>query len=389
MGRGDTIYLDHNATAPVRSEARAAALSAIDVGANASSVHYAGRQARAMVEKAREHVGALVGALPERVIFTSGGTEANALAILGAARAGLFRSLHVFALEHDSVLRTARDLAAHGEFEFGEIGTMPSGEIDLVELELALRSAAKPALVCVMAANNETGVVQPLELVRALCTNHGALLHVDAIQIAGRLPFDASAFDLVTLSAHKLGGLQGAGALILGPGIEVEPLWGGGAQERRRRPGTEPVAAIAAFGAAARAAVAEIDRAGDHAAWRDALEARLADVFLDLHIFGRGAGRLPQTSCLGVPGCAAETQVIALDLEGIAVSAGSACSSGKVSASHIISAMGYDDAAARSAIRVSFGWGTRREELDRFTDVWERLLTRSRDVQRELIAAGV
>jgi len=389
MSRNAPLYLDYNATAPVRPEARAAALAAIDLGANASSVHGPGRRARAIIETARETVAGLVRVQPERVVFTSGGTEGNALAILGAARAGLFRSLHVFVLEHDSVLRTAADVAARTKIEFGHIGTSPSGAIDLAELEKTLRGAPKPALVSVMAANNETGVVQPLDSVRAICTNAGALLHVDAVQIAGRLAFEAGAFDFVTLSAHKLGGLQGAGALVLGAGLEVAPLWGGGAQERRRRPGTEAVPAIAAFGAAARAAAAEIGRAEEHGAWRDALEARLADAYSDLHVFGREAPRLPQTSCLGVPGCAAETQVIALDLEGIAVSAGAACSSGKVAPSHVVSAMGYSEAAARSAIRVSFGWATQEAELDRFAEIWTRLLARSRNVQRERFAAGV
>ncbi len=377
MTKSPHIYLDYNATAPVRPEARAAAIAAMDAGANASSVHGPGRRARAMVDRAREDVAALVGAEPDRIVFASGGTEANAIAIFGGASSGLFSRIVVFALEHDSVLKTARLAADRFGLELVEAGADRTGVIDLEALAHALFlppltggvAATRPrggaanadpgappsvrlppdqirgsadtspvngggkdgrTLVCVMAANNETGVLQPLTQVRALCSQAGATLHVDAVQIAGRLPFDASAFEFTTLSAHKLGGIQGAGALVLGRGVETDALWGGGAQERRRRPGTEPVAAIAAFGAAARAAQTEIPAASEHARWRDEMEARLAEAFPDLQIFGGEAPRLPQTSCLGLAGLAAETQVIALDLEGVAISAGSACSSGKV-----------------------------------------------------------
>lgn len=381
------IYLDYNATAPVRPAAREAAVAAMEAAGNPSSVHRAGRQARAIVERARGDVAALVGAEPERVVFTSGGSEANALAILGGAAAGLFRRLVVFALEHESVRATASLAAQRHGLDFAEIGARPDGTIDLAELETVLSASRERALVAVMAANNETGAVQPLGAVRSVASNAGALLHVDAVQIAGRLPFDAGAFEFVTLSAHKLGGLQGVGALVLGRGIEVEALWGGGAQEKRRRPGTEAVAAIAAFGAAAREGAGEIARAEEHASWRDEMEARLLEEVPGLTVFGRGVPRLPQTSCLGAVGLAAETQVVALDLDGFAVSAGAACSSGKVTPSHVILAMGCGEAAARSAIRVSFGWATKREELNAFVRIWARQIARSQDV-RQAAKAG-
>jgi cysteine desulfurase len=255
-------------------------------------------------------------------------------------------------------------------------------------LDYVLGASSVPALVCVMGANNETGVVQPLIEVGEMCALRGARLHVDAAQIAGRLAFDAAPYDFVTLSAHKIGGLQGVGALVLGEGVEIEPLWGGGAQELRRRPGTEAVAAITAFGAAARAAATEIGRAHEHAQWRDAMEARLVDAVPNLQVFGRDAPRLPQTSCLGVPGLLAETQLVALDLEGIAVSAGAACSSGKVAPSHVLSAMGAGEDATRAALRVSFGWATQETELERFTEIWTRVLERSLSVRRERSAVG-
>jgi cysteine desulfurase len=382
------IYLDYNASAPVRPQAREAALAAMDLGANPSSVHEAGRRTRALVERAREDVAGLINCAPERVIFTSGCSEANALAILGGAGAGLFRRLIVFSLEHESAHATARQAAERFGLDLAEIRSHRNGTIDLAELDYVLAANSNPALVSVMGANNETGVVQPLAEVGEMCALRGARLHVDAAQIAGRLPFDAAAYDFVTLSAHKIGGLQGAGALVLAEEIEVEPLWGGGAQERRRRPGTEAVAAIAAFGAAACAAAAEIGRARQHAIWRDAMEARLADAVPGLQVFGRDAPRLPQTSCLGVPGLIAETQLGALDLEGIAVGAGAACSSGKVAPSHVLSAMGAGESAARAAIRVSFGWATQETELDRFTEVWTRVLERSLSVRRERAAIG-
>jgi len=382
------IYLDYNATTPLRPAAREAALAAMEEGANPSSVHRAGRRARAMVERAREEVAALVHAEPERVVFTSGGSEANALAILGGASAGLFRRLIVFALEHDSVRVTARQAAERHSLDFAEIGAAAGGTIDISELETVLAASRERALVAVMAANNETGVVQPLDRVRAIASNAGALLHVDAVQIAGRLPFDARGFEFVTLSAHKLGGVQGAGALTLGRGIEIEALWGGGAQEKRRRPGTEPVAAIAAFGTAARACAGEIARADEHTSWRDKMEARLIEEVPGLMVFGREATRLPQTTCLGVPGLSAETQVVALDLDGIAVSAGAACSSGKATPSHVLLAMGLGETAARCAIRASFGWATRAEELDEFAAIWARQIARSQAVRR-VAKAGV
>jgi cysteine desulfurase len=394
-------YLDYNATAPVRPEAMDAALEAMMLGANPSSVHTPGRRARSLISRAREQVAALVGAAPGEVVFTSGGTESNALALLGAAEAGLVNRLIVSATEHDSVVETAK-LACRRGVALDIVRTRPDGQIDLADLERALSglpsfvwegdrardaggatgSSLIPhpnrregrALVSVMAANNETGVIQPLLDVVALARKYGALMHTDAVQIAGRLAFDASAFDLVTLSAHKLGGIAGAGALIVRDVLALAPLHGGGRQEIGRRPGTEPLGAIAAFGAAAEAAAQEMSLSHAHERWRNAMEGRLRLAVPDLKLFGDDSPRLPQTSCVGLPGTKAETQVIALDLAGFALSAGAACSSGKVRASRVLQAMGAVDREATCAIRISFGWATREEELAAFTDVWTRQL---------------
>jgi cysteine desulfurase len=246
-------------------------------------------------------------------------------------------------------------------------------------LEELLSSDNGKTLVSIQAANNETGVLQPLAEIAALAHKHGALFHTDAVQIAGRVKFRSSVADMMTLSAHKLGGIAGAGALIVREGINLAPLYGGGRQETGRRPGTEPLAAIAAFGAVASEAKMHLDLVDQGTRRRDAMEERLLAAVPGLKVFGASAPRLPQTSCIGLPGTLAETQVIALDLAGIAVSAGAACSSGKVRASHVLTAMGASDDEARCAIRVSFGTATSDDELHQFTDVWAAQLVRSRE----------
>ena len=407
------IYLDYNATAPVRSAAFDAACEAMKIGANPSSVHGPGRSARALVNRAREQVAALVGARPGSVVFTSGGTEANALALLGAIEAGLVNRLIVSAIEHDSVLETAKLARLRGA-AVDIVKVQTDGQIDLDDLERLLssnppspwegdrgkdgnklgrslqirhpnpppegegiRAAEGRALVSVMAANNETGVIQPLADVVALVRKYGALVHTDAVQIVGRLPFDAGALDFVTLSAHKLGGIAGAGALIARDGLAIAPLYGGGRQEIGRRPGTEPLAAIAAFGAAATEAANELSLGRTHERWRNAMEGRLKLAMPELKLFGDDSPRLPQTSCIGLVGTKPETQVIAMDLAGFAVSAGAACSSGKVRASHVLGAMGASGEEAACAIRISFGWATREDELYRLADAWITQLKRS------------
>ncbi len=358
-------YLDWNATSPLRPEARDALLAVLGEVGNPSSIHGFGRQARKRVEEARAGVAALVDADPAGLVFTGSGTEANNLALSSAPG----RRLLVSSIEHASVLEAAPDAA--------RVPVDRQGRLDLGALERLLAEGG-PALLSLMAANNETGVLQPLAEAAGLARAHGALLHVDAAQIAGRLPFSLRSLgaDMVSVSAHKLGGPQGVGALILRPGLEPQALLRGGGQERRRRAGTENVAGIAAFGAAARAALAELDRFAALASMRDGMEVLLRAATPDLLVAGAGAPRLPNTSCLILPGVPAETQLMRLDLAGVAVSSGSACSSGKVAASHVLLAMGVAPDLAACAIRVSLGWSTTPAELDRFVAAWSAMAAR-------------
>jgi cysteine desulfurase len=357
------VYLDHNATAPLRPDARAAMLNALDHGGNPSSVHGAGRRARAMVEDARERIADLVDAAPRQVVFTAGGTEANHLALRGVA----VRRILVSAVEHDSVLAAAA--AARVVLPVDR-----DGVLDLDALEDTLRADEGPVLVSVMLANNETGVIQPVAEAAALAHRHGALIHCDAAQGFGRIPvsFATLGVDLLTLSAHKVGGAPGTGVLVVGDGVALTALMSGGGQESGLRAGTENVAGIAGFGAAAIAAEAERAAGGDArlAALRDALEAGVRRAAPEAVFLGRKAARLPNTRCIALPGRPAELQVIALDLAGVAVSAGSACSSGKVRRSHVLGAMGYGDAVAGCAIRASMGWNSEPADVDRFLDAW-------------------
>lgn len=377
MGATDgRVYLDWNATAPLRPEARAAMLDAFGVVGNASSVHAEGRTARALVEVARRDVAALVGAEPHEVIFTSGGTEANATALAPIPGDRPTR-LVVSAVEHPSV-------AAGGRFPAAAIRVGPvdgDGVVDLAALADivadAVRDGAVP-LVALMLANNETGVVEPVAAAAEIVRAAGGRLHVDAVQAAGRLPVDIAALgaDTLSLSAHKLGGPGGIGALVARDGRAVVPLVVGGGQEGRRRGGTENVAGIVGFAAAARAAqagLAEMSRLGRI---RDWLESALVPMCSNVVVFGRGAPRLPNTSAFAVPGVAAETALIALDLDGVAVSAGSACASGKVAASPVLAAMGVPADLARCAVRVSLGWDTGEAEAARFLAAFGKLIDR-------------
>jgi cysteine desulfurase len=372
----DRIYLDWNATAPLRPQARSAVAAALDLSGNPSSVHAEGRAARRMVEEARESVAALVGAEPRNVVFTSGGTEANALALApmrGPVGQGIDRLL-VSAIEHPSVL-------AGGRFAPAAVERVPAtadGRIDLAALAVALSARAGRALVSLMLANNETGIVQPVCEAARLTHEAGGLLHVDAIQAAGRIPCNINTLgaDLITVSGHKIGALKGVGALVrrdaMGPW--PEPLIKGGGQERGARAGTENVTGIAAFGAAARAALAELaTEAARMAGLRDRLEAGLRTASPDLTIFGAEAPRLPNTTLFALSGIKAETAVIAFDLEGIAVSSGAACSSGKVQPSHVLAAMGVPPELARAAVRLSLGPTTTRSEIDHAIQAWIRI----------------
>ena len=360
------VYLDYNATVPIRPEAAAAVAGALELCGNASSVHGFGRSARRRIETARDQVAALIGAHPAQVVFTSGGTEANNLALTGTGRARLL----VSAGEHDSVLEAAPQAE--------RIPLDTEGRLDLDALTAMLAADPRPALVSVMLANNETGVIQPLAEVAALVRAHGALLHTDAVQAAGKTALDGPALgaDLLSLSAHKLGGPQGVGALVIADRVALTPLLRGGGQERARRAGTENLPGIAGFGAAAEAARAALADTARLAALRDRLEQGLRALATDIRVFGAGAERLGNTSCFATPGLPAETQVMSLDLAGIAVSAGSACSSGKVRPSHVLLAMGAGAEEAGSAIRVSLGWQSADDDVERFLEAWSALRAR-------------
>lgn len=358
-----SVYLDHNATSPLRPAALQAMTDALAEVGNASSVHRYGRGARRRLEDAREAAAALIGCQPGDLMFTSGGTEANNTALRGHGRE---RTL-VSAGEHEAVLQARADAEP--------VALQPDGTIDLDALEAALAADDRPALVSVMLANNETGAINPIAQVVEIARRHGARVHCDAVQAAGKIPVDAGALgvDLLTVSSHKLGGPQGAGALAVLDGRPVSPLLAGGGQERKQRAGTENVPAIAGFGAAAAAAQGDLDRLAGLAAWRDRLEAEARALCPQVQLHGAHAPRLPNTACLGLPGVRAETQVMALDLAGVAVSSGSACSSGKVHASHVLRAMGVGEADAGSAVRVSLGWDSAPGDVDAFLDAWAKL----------------
>ena len=371
------VYLDYNATAPIRPEAQDALLRALAAPANPSSVHAAGRAARDVVEKARAQVAALVGVPAGSVTFVSGGTEANALAIESAKAAG-FTRIVVGATEHDAVVETAKASGLPVE-------TWPveaSGVAHLAWLEADLKAPGR-ALVCLMLANNETGVIQPVAEASALVRAADGWLHVDAVQAAGKIGVDFSALgaDTLALSAHKLGGPQGVGALVAGTRATLHRRQHGGGQERGRRAGTENVAGIAAFGAAAEAASRDLASMAEQGQWRDALALRVKAQ--GAVVLGEGADRLPQTLCFAGEGFGSEIQVMNLDLAGVMVSAGSACSSGKVKASRVVEAMGRPDLAP-FALRVSGGWASTQDDWikcgDTWLAAWKRIGARRREV---------
>ena len=362
-----SIYLDCNASTPLRASAQAAMVEALAGVGNPSSVHRYGRLARRLVEDARERVASLVGAAPRQVVFTSGATEANNWAMQGTNRSRRLAS----AVEHPSVLATATDI--------GIVPVDGNGIVDLAALEQMLAKSDRPAIVALQFANNETGVVQPVAEAARIAHAAGALLHCDAVQAAGRIPVDFGALgaDLLSVSAHKIGGPQGAGALVIADGVATVAMQRGGGQELGRRAGTENVAAIAGFGAAAH----ELHKgwsaeATKLAALRDRLEDGIGQIAPNATIVGSKVERVPNTVCVATAGAANDVQVMALDLAGIAVSAGAACSSGKVGRSHVLAAMGVAPALAASAIRVSVGWHNEAADIDRFLDAWRMLALR-------------
>jgi cysteine desulfurase len=370
------VYLDHNATSPLRPEATEAFVAAMHLPGNASSIHAEGRIARELIEDAREKVAASAGCSARQIVFTSGGSEANVAALSpGWFADGAEPRLFISAIEHPSVLQG-------GQFAPDRITKLSVDADGVVDLDATRqdfenwreKTGGAPFLVSVMLANNETGVLQPVTELAELAHQFGGLVHSDLVQAFGKIPLDLSALgvDLAAISAHKIGGPKGAGALaVLRDGLPVAALIRGGGQEFGYRAGTENVAAIAGFGAVADGALTD---------WahieglRDQLETRTRAITPALCIFADSAARLPNTSCFAAPGMDAERLLISLDLGGIAVSAGSACSSGKVARSHVLAAMGVAPEMASGAIRVSLGWNSTLGDVDRFIGVWESVM---------------
>jgi cysteine desulfurase len=370
----DRVYLDWNATTPLRREAREAMAAAWDLNGNPSSIHAEGRASRRLVEDARAVIAEAVGADARNVVFTSGGTEANSLALTPGLKrnSGLsINRLVVSAIEHASVLTGGRFAPEAIEI----LGVGKSGVVDLDRLRETL-AGGPPALVSVMAANNETGAVQPVADVADIVHGAGGLLHVDAVQAVGKIPFDIKDIkaDLISISAHKIGGPKGVGALVLADGLNgPEAAIRGGGQEKGRRAGTENVPGIAGFGAAVKAAMASLHGdMGKVENLRKRLETGLRQT-PGAFVFSENAPRLPNTTLFTVPGLKAETAVIGFDLEGIAVSSGSACSSGKVQPSHVLQAMGFPPEPAKGAVRLSLGWSTTEADIDCCLEAWRKL----------------
>jgi cysteine desulfurase len=377
------VYLDHNATAPLHPAAREAMCSAFDLCGNASSIHAEGRAARALIDASRAEVAAFAGVAPKNVVFTSGGTEALNLALTphietSDEKSRPFDLLLAGAGEHPAVLAGHRFAPAQLEL----VGLTPSGVLDIEALGAALtraQASGRRIMLAIQAANNETGVIQPVTEAARLIHTAGGLLVCDAVQVAGKIPCDLGSLgaDAIVFSAHKFGGPKGAGALCFGSDsyhIENVLLRGGG-QERGLRAGTENIAAIAGMAAALAAAKVRLgEQASVLSLWRDEMEAEIARVAPSAVFFGAGTERLPNTSCFALPSIEAQVLLIALDMEGFAVSSGSACSSGKVKQSHVLSAMGVEPDLAMGVVRVSLGWNSRWEECVSFVQALERIV---------------
>ena len=369
------IYADYNATAPLRPEAKAAIASALDLAGNPSSVHAEGRRVRALVEGARETVAASIGACRDDIAFTSGGTEAVGSPLRGALQATGNAVLVASAIEHEAVSSLVTGNEAWP--------TRPDGVVELDWLRHAtakLMGQGYRPLVSLMLVNNETGVIQPVAEAAEIVHAAGGLIHCDAIQALGKIEVSIIDLDVdyLSLSAHKMGGPQGVGAFYVKPGAPFRAVQTGGGQEFGRRAGTENVAGIAGFGAAADAAINGIAQYRPLALHRDRMEARLKTVAPTLQVHGGAAPRVAGVSCLGVEGLASETQIMGLDLAGFALSAGSACSSGKVKPSRVLTAMGLSDTAARSSVRASFGWNSAPSEFEALAEAWIKMAARAR-----------
>ena len=362
------IYLDYNATTPIKPAVLEFLKEILGESGNASSIHGFGRAARRRVETAREQVAALVGVHANQVIFGSGATEANNTVL--HAFAG--KRILISAVEHSSIAQTVPDAE--------RIPVDEDGVIDLAAFETMLDQGPAPALISIMMVNNETGVIQPVaEAAKLAKKKHpGVFIHTDAVQAAGRIKIDFAALyaDYMTLSSHKMGGPQGVGALITAPGALTARYITGGGQEKRLRAGTENVAGIAAFGLAAAHAVADMDVYQKLGLWRDKLEQRLAACTPGLIIFSKNAPRVANTSAIGLTGMDAQTIIMGLDLDGIAVSSGSACASGTVKASHVLGALRPDDCDVIAGFRISMGWGTNEDDIEHFINVWTKIMNR-------------
>jgi cysteine desulfurase len=368
MDMKDTIYLDFNATAPILPEVITAMVATMETGGNPSSVHRQGRTSRNNVEEARRQIAGLVNCKAQEIIFTSGGTEANNLALSGLPN----RHLVISPIEHDSVLSAATP------YQPAILSVDQNGIIDFEDLDTHLRIATEPVLVSIMLANNETGVVQPVRKISEIVHKYNALLHCDAIQAIGKIPVDFKSLDIdmMSVSAHKFGGPQGIGALVVREGLAIAPFIRGGGQELGRRAGTENVAGIVGFGVAATVAKNRLDAYGQVRQLREKLEKALQDVSPRVVIYGEEAERLPNTLSVSMPSVPSELQVMNFDLAGIAISAGSACSSGKVKASHVLMAMGVEEAEAGTAIRISLGPTTTAAEIEATIECWSDLFKR-------------
>lgn len=364
----DALYLDHNATTPLKPEVREKMLQTLAFPGNASSIHKAGRLARRLIEDSRQSLlKALNAGTRDVLVFTSGATEANNMVLRGC---GVERII-VSATEHPSVLN-----ALPSDIQVDILPVLPSGIVDMATLEKMLANNKQQTLVSVMWVNNETGVIQPIDDIVAVARKNGALVHSDAVQAFGRLPVDLqkSGVDFLTLSAHKIGGPQGMGCLVICNCLAVSPLLRGGNQEKNLRAGTENLAGIVGFAEAARLAVAQ--DMTHIAAWRDKIETAIGMAAPSLVIFGKDSPRVANTSMFALPGMSSETQLIALDLAGICVSNGSACSSGTVKTSHVLKAMGASDAEASASLRVSLGWNTTAQDVDYFISKWLDMYSR-------------
>lgn len=364
-----SVYLDYNATCPIKPMVQQAMLNIFENGGNASSVHSYGRQTRKTIEQARDKVASFFDVTSAQVIFTSGGTESNALALNSALKKLNIRRLYISALEHDSIRASAQHLAFEVGADLAFIPATPDGIISLENVQNVLHQEQQPFLVCLMAANNETGVIQPVQQIAQYVHKKGGIIHCDAVQALGKIPLNFNDLNVDTLScsAHKIGGPQGSGVLIKAQNFPIYQLWQGGGQERGDRSGTENAASIVGFAEALAQSREDLDL---WYAWKQALEAELQHKVPEVKIFGQKAPRLANTSCFTMPGVNNQHQVMAFDLAGYAVSAGSACSSGKVKISHVLQAMNIDESEAKTALRISWGWKTSKDELDHFVKTW-------------------